>query len=48
MTTHDLAALALLVAAYYGGRVRQWWRARGERKTAGAMVHIVRKIKEKE
>ncbi|MEU9407532.1 hypothetical protein AB0E08_17885 [Streptomyces sp. NPDC048281] len=48
MTTHDLAALAALAAAYYCGRVRQWWRGRSERKTAGAVSHIADKFKEKE
>ena len=47
MTTHDSAALALLGAADYGGRARQWWRTRHQRKAAGAMEYITRKIKEK-
>ena len=48
MTTHDLVVLALFAAAYYCGRVRQWWLSRSERKTAGAVTHIARKFKGKE
>ncbi|MFI6401492.1 hypothetical protein [Streptomyces sp. NPDC050548] len=45
---HDVKALALLAIAYYGGRARQWWRSRHQRKAAGAIEYITRKIKDKE
>lgn len=32
--------LVALVAAYYGGRIRQHWLSRHDRKTAEAIRHI--------
>ncbi|WP_327427311.1 hypothetical protein [Streptomyces sp. NBC_01236] len=40
--------LAAVVAAYYGGRMRQWWLSRHDRKTAGAIAHLINKATEKE
>jgi len=44
----SLEILVAVLAAYYGGRMRQWWLSRHDRKTAGAIEHLIRKATEKE
>ncbi|MET7490621.1 hypothetical protein [Streptomyces sp. NPDC005538] len=39
--------MGAVLAAYYGGRIRQWWLSRHERKTAEAITHIAGKFSPK-
>lgn len=43
-----IEVVVAVLAAYYGGRIRQYWLSRHDRKTAGAIQHLIRKATEKE
>ena len=42
-----LEIVITVITAYYGGRTRQWWISRSDRKTAGAINHLTEKFKPK-